>query len=559
MFNTGSLLRSNTVANAGEQDSFESIRKREDALANNTDRVATLSLQRKTRTGCIRCKSRRVKCDEARPQCQRCIKIKVLCPGYDIPKTRLFGLSTNECFESDYEKLCFNSFVAVGTHDLIEFQPTVRSFWQAIVPQLGQLYPAIRHATIAISVLIESMTRTRQALQDSRQNIRAAAIWHFNQAIRGFLDAENIFRIEARLTSCILFHILTKHLDHVPAGAAHVRAADFFLKDHERRVLSGSEVDGGYIALNFRPMIQQYILDASTYLDRFQLVNMDCGNRFEMFQDFVLRIPQRPTIPEMHETLGVLIEYAIGSHLRDFWDPQLLTGLRLALAQYQVAITHIENLATVTNATTIYFKMHYCAAYIFLHSLRSSEKSFDLYLEQFAEICNLGERLLQGVARPFGVTLGYIPPLFLTATKCRNNAVRSRALSLLHATHCVENAWTSCIATTLADFTVQYETRSLGKRLSLFNVSYSNDEDNLVVAYDESGNTDKLPQRHYKTLPMQRPIVSDPSFGRIAIQDRVLWAAGYSGVIMVAPRIPCHCQKDSVNHPYTGLAVSNAD
>ncbi|KAH8894157.1 hypothetical protein GQ53DRAFT_716766 [Thozetella sp. PMI_491] len=39
----------------------------------------------KVRTGCSTCKTRRVKCDEAKPICQRCKKAGITCDGYDKP------------------------------------------------------------------------------------------------------------------------------------------------------------------------------------------------------------------------------------------------------------------------------------------------------------------------------------------------------------------------------------------------------------------------------------------------------------------------------------------
>ncbi|PWY86118.1 Zn(II)2Cys6 transcription factor [Aspergillus heteromorphus CBS 117.55] len=37
---------------------------------------------KKSRNGCARCKSKRVKCGEERPHCSRCIRLGVICPGY---------------------------------------------------------------------------------------------------------------------------------------------------------------------------------------------------------------------------------------------------------------------------------------------------------------------------------------------------------------------------------------------------------------------------------------------------------------------------------------------
>ncbi|KAE8398109.1 hypothetical protein BDV37DRAFT_276393 [Aspergillus pseudonomiae] len=42
----------------------------------------TRSKAPKSRLGCSRCKSRRIKCDETRPACQNCIKIGCSCPGF---------------------------------------------------------------------------------------------------------------------------------------------------------------------------------------------------------------------------------------------------------------------------------------------------------------------------------------------------------------------------------------------------------------------------------------------------------------------------------------------
>ena len=44
----------------------------------------------KVRTGCTICKRRRIKCDEAKPECMRCLKSGWQCEGYNVPKAWLF-------------------------------------------------------------------------------------------------------------------------------------------------------------------------------------------------------------------------------------------------------------------------------------------------------------------------------------------------------------------------------------------------------------------------------------------------------------------------------------
>lgn len=53
-----------------------------DLLQRNTPPVKRRATHAKARTGCLTCKKRRVKCDEAKPHCARCIKSGHRCAGY---------------------------------------------------------------------------------------------------------------------------------------------------------------------------------------------------------------------------------------------------------------------------------------------------------------------------------------------------------------------------------------------------------------------------------------------------------------------------------------------
>ncbi|KAI0108579.1 hypothetical protein GGR51DRAFT_558890 [Nemania sp. FL0031] len=53
-----------------------------DVLERHTPPVKRRATHAKARTGCLTCKKRRVKCDEARPTCARCVKAGHRCAGY---------------------------------------------------------------------------------------------------------------------------------------------------------------------------------------------------------------------------------------------------------------------------------------------------------------------------------------------------------------------------------------------------------------------------------------------------------------------------------------------
>ncbi|OQO01107.1 hypothetical protein B0A48_13350 [Cryoendolithus antarcticus] len=55
----------------------------------------------KVLTGCVTCKKRRVKCDETKPACDRCVKAKVVCGGYHVPKALIFESSRSKSTSED--------------------------------------------------------------------------------------------------------------------------------------------------------------------------------------------------------------------------------------------------------------------------------------------------------------------------------------------------------------------------------------------------------------------------------------------------------------------------
>ncbi|TPX17517.1 uncharacterized protein E0L32_003160 [Thyridium curvatum] len=58
----------------------------------------------KVRTGCITCKKRHVKCDEAKPQCGNCIKTRGYCEGYEATKKKkkpVAGMPEQICWDSN--------------------------------------------------------------------------------------------------------------------------------------------------------------------------------------------------------------------------------------------------------------------------------------------------------------------------------------------------------------------------------------------------------------------------------------------------------------------------
>lgn len=130
----------------------------------------------KVRTGCITCKKRRVKCDEARPHCLKCLKGRGHCEGYAAEPSKKTDAPPQICWNSkavdvatpprlqlrlDVESSSFR-----GSQGALYFQEFVelvqgpwitaasnKGFWAVTLPQLAHNNSTLRHAAMAIGAL----------------------------------------------------------------------------------------------------------------------------------------------------------------------------------------------------------------------------------------------------------------------------------------------------------------------------------------------------------------------------------------------------------------------
>ncbi|KAJ6784107.1 hypothetical protein PWT90_08585 [Aphanocladium album] len=121
----------------------------------------------KVRTGCHTCRQRRVKCDERKPECRRCLNLKIECHYSLVPaarpqissvlpvSTRLLRQPVQALFPdgtetSGYELEMFTVFRNETIHTLGSFN---RDFWATDVPRAAQTYPALWHAILALAAV----------------------------------------------------------------------------------------------------------------------------------------------------------------------------------------------------------------------------------------------------------------------------------------------------------------------------------------------------------------------------------------------------------------------
>ncbi|KIX07097.1 uncharacterized protein Z518_05074 [Rhinocladiella mackenziei CBS 650.93] len=176
----------------------------------------------KTRSGCVNCKKRRIKCDEAKPSCCRCITYGIVC-YYDPPKTWLFDpkndqqtrqslintttttTSTNRpvhssasapsgssiarldenLYQSQHEHDAFKSWVFFLTNYVeprSSFVGQSPDVWSIVIPQIAYHSVALRHAMIACGTMIQAMQR--KELGDAFDRSTTTIVVHATRAFR---------------------------------------------------------------------------------------------------------------------------------------------------------------------------------------------------------------------------------------------------------------------------------------------------------------------------------------------------------------------------------------
>ncbi|PVH69614.1 hypothetical protein DL98DRAFT_522093 [Cadophora sp. DSE1049] len=137
----------------------------------------------RVKTGCLTCKFRRVKCDEARPHCSRCIRFGINCDGYPDPAKRptpqpfrptghrpIFPKKSQHAaevlflppiriirpgsqFEDELEGRYFQMYLEKSARQLRG--PFKNSLWDRLIPQASETEPFVRQITVAIGALYQ--------------------------------------------------------------------------------------------------------------------------------------------------------------------------------------------------------------------------------------------------------------------------------------------------------------------------------------------------------------------------------------------------------------------
>jgi len=177
------------------------------------------------------CRTRRVKCDEAKPECNRCLNYNRICSGYIhelAPKPApqqikillrkrvtvepLCRPPATKLFRTDQEYIFFQRFYYVTVGELTGVRGS--ELWSRVVLQATEEEPCLRHAAIAVGALDFQDLAVGERSDDPEEATRHEfAYSEYHKAIVGLRKvlATSDCTIMTKLISCILFACFEAH------------------------------------------------------------------------------------------------------------------------------------------------------------------------------------------------------------------------------------------------------------------------------------------------------------------------------------------------------------
>ncbi|PYI08345.1 hypothetical protein BO78DRAFT_428211 [Aspergillus sclerotiicarbonarius CBS 121057] len=414
----------------------------------------------KTRTGCLTCKSRRVKCDERKPSCLRCLSTKRICEGYPVVDRPTLAI-TNQL--GDEERRAFSFFRSRTAHRIFGEQDV--NDWVPVILQIAHVEPAVRHGITALASLHESLepvkelTWLRQSPQDRSLSVQMLALRHYNHAIQS-LRSESIdmsSRPDITMVLCILFLCFEQFRSGDAACLVHLTAGlkliDWWrsrtdnytkLKDYSRPTLE-------FMNEKITPIIQRLRVQFSLCMDSRHswrgygvtsglpppaipatYPSFDAARRdFDRAMNYMFSVLENSQVP-CHQKpapspISVLHQW------KDTLDSSDLSS----------QATHLQGCSR--RLLELYYHVSIVIAGTYHTEL---ETTFDESMDQFRAIVDLAEQIVidwqhapKEYSLLFSFDLGITPPMFLVASRCRHSEIRRKAVRLMLESPFYHGVW----------------------------------------------------------------------------------------------------------------------
>ncbi|KAJ5151171.1 uncharacterized protein N7482_010423 [Penicillium canariense] len=427
----------------------------------------------KSKTGCITCKIRHVKCDEEKPECNRCARSGRKCDGYNDSSQRQLheeldkGSRQPWSVRSDRlvlvpgsrkERQYVHVFCTQATRTLSGFFPS--DFWTRFLPQLSHRYPTIRHAVSAVGAVYE-----RQLLPANADSTA------FPRGDEGTTDRG----VDLTLVTCLLFVCLEtlrsqnpRALDHIQSGVQIVAG-----RLREKRSVN-NEFDRELLHWFSRLNIQ------TCFWGRGILPLDICPEKSTMAPGKMLvfdNISQaRESLTDLQSRTLIFIRFVgskSGITYQDVDDQQRQAQQALE-AEYHTWRAGFDRLQKRSakragipdpRAPLVLLVEYHTSIVWVLNCISQEESNFDKYYSNFEEIVALADKIIdcgpgwesKPAAEQLSLDAGVLAHLYWTAQKCRHPLIRRRAIQVLARCPARQGMWLRPLMVQVASKIVEME------------------------------------------------------------------------------------------------------
>ncbi|KIM98213.1 hypothetical protein OIDMADRAFT_181705 [Oidiodendron maius Zn] len=446
------------------------------------------------------CRSRRVKCDETKPECYRCQEYGSLCqykapqsqaappisPGnrpWDLvriqpritPQPVPSGSVSCDAVEGNY----FRVFREQLAFDLRGDSET--PLWSRLIPQQCSHEPAIKHAVLALSALYKSaLSCDTHTVRLHDEHFKFALVQQ-SQAIKLLREALASGRSHVRLAliTSLLFGCLESFYGNWETATQQVNSGLNILR-HMREDTTGQVATG----------IVDIDLEVGLTLGRLKLqilaffaLNPMCDSPFNNSNDEEMweEVPDRFSNFDEAFMSGAALGSSALRHSRTSARFRAVEVPIDLIAQQQCRLTRrvdqwnkayepvfleaCEN--TTSHAYNGALQLRICiwkCEIMIATSISDTEGVFDDFTPQFQRITYFARHILQRDRQVRQLCVlrgqygrGLIMALFYTATRCRDSFVRREAIAILREWPCTNGVWHSLQAAKVAEWVVCLE------------------------------------------------------------------------------------------------------
>ncbi|KAK1851222.1 C6 zinc finger domain protein [Colletotrichum chrysophilum] len=458
----------------------------------------------RVKTGCKTCRARKIKCDETKPACRKCILTGRTCDGYGIwdrgNRTRstapglsisIYNTQTGAISQlSDFEKRQFEWFMRRTT---IKLTGVFHSgFWHSLVLQMSSTEPAVLHAMLALASAHEIELNGSKADEHRPldQGVRECNILrHYNKSIALLntnLSSQNPTSIRVAIASCILFVCVEFVRRRFETGYAHLRSGLKLLEQLPRPSKDAdSEVcppPDALVEALLRLDVQTRLVKTAA-LQNAKLSAQIPSLDITVLTSFVSLDGARQQLDTILSAVYELQERARRqtpednvSHAFELLSAQqrLKNDLSVWLQTFnRVKGSWWTNLSSKEKVAYHLIPIYHTMAQIIVDTTLqpANESIYDKHLRQFESIISLSQSLLTfalpmmveemayGLHPGFNFTadMGVIPPLYFVGLKCRNPYIRRQAIRVLATDEHQEGIWDAPMAAAIASEVMRLE------------------------------------------------------------------------------------------------------